>query len=141
MSIYADTSVFFSLYVPDIHSAEAHRSIEQHQMKWLTPLHEAEWVHALYQHVFTRQISAKEATLAEQAFLSHKAMGVWRVVPLPDVLFPTCIDLARRYAARLGMRTLDTLHVAAALEFSAERFWTFDERQAKLARAAGLKLV
>jgi predicted nucleic acid-binding protein len=35
--------------------------------------------------------------------------------------------------------TLDTLHVASALELGAERFWTFDERQAKLARAVGLK--
>jgi predicted nucleic acid-binding protein len=41
--------------------------------------------------------------------------------------------------ARLGNRTLDTLHVASALELKAERFWTFDDRQAKLARAAGLR--
>jgi len=48
-------------------------------------------------------------------------------------------DLGRRYAARLGNRTLDTLHVASALELKERSFWTFDERQAKLARAAGLK--
>ncbi len=36
------------------------------------------------------------------------------------------------------MTTLDTLHVASALELGAERFWTFDEQQAKLAKAAGL---
>jgi predicted nucleic acid-binding protein len=37
------------------------------------------------------------------------------------------------------MRTLDSLHVASALLLKAERFWTFDERQAKLAKAEGLK--
>ena len=37
------------------------------------------------------------------------------------------------------MRILDTLHVACAIELKAERFWTFDERQRKLAKAAGLK--
>jgi len=37
------------------------------------------------------------------------------------------------------VRTLDSLHVACALELKAERFWTFDERQAKLARVEGLK--
>jgi predicted nucleic acid-binding protein len=35
------------------------------------------------------------------------------------------------------MRTLDTLQVAGALELKAERFWTFDGRQAKLAKAQG----
>jgi hypothetical protein len=30
--------------------------------------------------------------------------------------------------------------VAAALELKAQQFWTFDERQAKLAKAAGLKV-
>ncbi len=45
----------------------------------------------------------------------------------------------QRHAARLGVRTLDTLHVASALELKAEHFWTFDGRQAKLALAAGLK--
>jgi hypothetical protein len=28
---------------------------------------------------------------------------------------------------------------ACALEFKVERFWTFDERQAKLAKAQGMK--
>jgi hypothetical protein len=44
-------------------------------------------------------------------------------------------------AARLGMRTLDTLDVASALELKAESFWSFDQRQAKLAEAAGLKIL
>jgi predicted nucleic acid-binding protein len=39
------------------------------------------------------------------------------------------------------VRTLDSLHVACALQLKAEQFWTFDERQAKLAKAEGLKAV
>jgi hypothetical protein len=34
--------------------------------------------------------------------------------------------------------TVDTLHVAAALELRADGFWTFDEGQAGMAKAAGL---
>ena len=49
-----------------------------------------------------------------------------------------CVDLARRYGPTLGVRTLDSLHVACALELGADKFWTFDERQAKLAEAVGL---
>lgn len=60
--------------------------------------------------------------------------------PLPEVLFEKAAEIARAHVAQTGTRTLDTLHVAAALELKAERFWTFDDRQAKLAKAVGLKL-
>jgi predicted nucleic acid-binding protein len=60
-------------------------------------------------------------------------------VAIPDNAFEICAELGRRYASRLWMRTLDTLHVACALELKAERFWTLDERQKKLAKAQGLK--
>jgi predicted nucleic acid-binding protein len=64
---------------------------------------------------------------------------VWVEVSFPELAFEVCTQLARRHAARLGCRTLDALHVACALELKAKRFWTFDERQAELARAAGLR--
>jgi predicted nucleic acid-binding protein len=51
----------------------------------------------------------------------------------------TSIALARKYGPSIGVRTLDSLHVACALELKAQRFWTFDERQARLAKAVGLK--
>jgi len=72
-------------------------------------------------------------------FVSDEATNLWREVPLPENAFELCADLARRYGPKLGMRTLDTLHVACALDLKAERFWTFDERQAKLAKAQGMK--
>ncbi len=70
----------------------------------------------------------------------HKASGRWRPIAVPDHAFDLCADLARRYGSKLGVRTLDSLHVACALELKAERFWTFDERQGKLAKAEGLKI-
>jgi predicted nucleic acid-binding protein len=72
-------------------------------------------------------------------FASDEAANLWSETPLPENAFELCADLARRYGAKLGMRTLDTLHVACALELKVGRFWTFDERQAKLAKAVGLK--
>jgi len=60
-------------------------------------------------------------------------------IALPESAFDVCAQLARRHGARLGLRTLDTLHVASALELKAERFWTFDERQKKLAADRGPK--
>ena len=58
---------------------------------------------------------------------------------MPEMSFETCVRLAQQHGTRLAPTTLDTLHVASALELGAERFWTFDERQRKLARAVGLK--
>jgi predicted nucleic acid-binding protein len=85
-------------------------------------------------------MSAREAQRVYRDFENDRRNSVWAEVDLPDAAFELCIELARRHAARLGARTLDSLHVAAGLELGAEHFWTFDERQAKLAEAVGLKL-
>jgi len=69
----------------------------------------------------------------------HKESGRWLLVPMPENAFTVCVTLALKHGATLGMRTLDSLHVACALELKADRFWTYDERQAKLAKALGLK--
>jgi predicted nucleic acid-binding protein len=69
----------------------------------------------------------------------HRSAGQWLSIALPENAFDLCAELAHRYGPKLGVRTLDSLHIACAIELRAERFWTFDERQAKLAKAEGLK--
>jgi predicted nucleic acid-binding protein len=59
---------------------------------------------------------------------------------MAESAFETAIELAQMYVPRLGTRTLDTLHVACALELGAKEFWTFDQRQERLAKAAGLAI-
>jgi predicted nucleic acid-binding protein len=139
-TIYADTSFFVSLYLTDRHTAEVERRLRARPSLWMTPLHVAEWAHAIEQHVFRKAISRTEADRLLQRFHEHRAQNLWREAPLPDRAFEVCAELAHRYAARLGVRTLDTLHVASALELKVEHFWTFDARQAKLALAAGLTM-
>jgi predicted nucleic acid-binding protein len=60
---------------------------------------------------------------------------LWRAV------LKRAADLSRQHTPKLGTRSLDVLHVAGALELGMKRFVTFDERQGRLATAAGLKLV
>ncbi|HEV2177535.1 MAG TPA: type II toxin-antitoxin system VapC family toxin [Terriglobia bacterium] len=139
MSIYADTSFLVSLYIPDENSAEAEHRMASNPSAWLTPLHVAEWTHAVEQQVFRKVATREEADLVHERFKQHRESRLWKEVALPESAFDLCAELARRHAARLGVRTLDTLHVASALALAADRFWTFDERQEKLARAAGLK--
>lgn len=50
-------------------------------------------------------------------------------------------DISRKHTPTLGCRSLDVLHVASAVELNLRHFVTFDQRQQKLARAVGLKLI
>ncbi|HZW80881.1 MAG TPA: type II toxin-antitoxin system VapC family toxin [Candidatus Deferrimicrobiaceae bacterium] len=139
MSIYLDTSFLVSLYLSDRHSPEARHRIQSAPPLWLSPLHSAEWAHSIGQHIFRKELSPSEAQRMNARMEEHVSAGRWVLVPMPENAFELCAELARRYGPKLGMKTLDTLHVACALELKAERFWTFDDRQAKLAKAAGLK--
>jgi len=128
-----------SVYVSDRHSSATDQRMASRPRIWLTPFHSAEWIHAVERQVFQKHLSRHEAQQIYAEFEADRKSGVWIEVALPESAFAVCYDLGRRYAARLGNQTLDTLHVASALELKARSFWTFDERQAKLARAAGLK--
>jgi predicted nucleic acid-binding protein len=140
LRVYADTSVFVSFYVNDAHSNEARRRIAQPTALLLTPLHRAEWANAIGQHVFRRLISSGEAEAFSIALAKDRKVGLWLEAGIPESAFEISVRLADQYTSRLGTRTLDTLHVASALELGATEFWTFDERQAKLAKAVGLKV-
>lgn len=48
--------------------------------------------------------------------------------------------LSAQHSEKIGTRSLDIMHVAAALVLGAQTFLTFEKRQASLARAAGLKV-
>lgn len=50
-------------------------------------------------------------------------------------------ELSHRHTPRYGTRSADVLHIACALELKLRRFITFDDRQRKLATAAGLKVI
>ena len=104
----------------------------------MTPLHRVEWNHAIVQHAVRRVISPEEAAKVYSAFEANRKSNSWEEASIPDAAYETAVELARKHGPQMGMKTLDTLHVACALELGAREFWTFDERQAKLAKAAGL---
>jgi predicted nucleic acid-binding protein len=107
---------------------------------WFTPLLATECSHAIAKQVFYRKISQAEADIVFGTLKRDRADGLWLETAIPENAFDLCAELGRRHGPKLGMRTLDTLHVACALELKAERFWTFDERQAKLAKSQGMKI-
>jgi predicted nucleic acid-binding protein len=139
LTIYADTSFFVSVYVKDHHSATADKLLNSDPRVWFTPLHFAEWSHAVSQQVFRGHMSPQEVDQVHRQLETDRAAGFWVAAAMPENAFELCAELGRRHGPKLGVRALDSLHVACALELKAERFWTFDERQAKLAKAEGLK--
>ncbi len=68
-----------------------------------------------------------------QSGFLHAPLFVW------DRVFARARDLSMLHTPRLGLRALDILQVAIALEVNAKRFLTFDVRQRNLAEAAGLR--
>jgi predicted nucleic acid-binding protein len=140
LTIYADSSFFVSLHLADRHSQKAWQRMSRHPAVWLTPLNRAEIAHAAYLHVFWKKATLKEVKSALTILDRDCDAGVWHQVDFPVATFARSIELTRKYGPTLGVRTLDSLHVACALELKAERFWTFDERQARLAEAVGLDM-
>lgn len=133
-----DTSFLVSIYVTDRHSPDARLRISSVSPPRLTELHQAEWAHAIAQHIFRGQLSPGAAQQVEKLFEQDRAEGIWLSAQIGENAFDVCANLGRRYGPKLGVRTLDSLHVASALELNATRFWTFDDRQLKLAKAVGL---
>jgi predicted nucleic acid-binding protein len=140
LSVYADSSFLVSSYVLDGHTPEAVRRLSDRPRIWFTPFHEVEISNAVAQQVFRGILAAERATQVYQDISRDCATGVWMLTGFPEEAFTKGAALARTHVATLGTRTLDSLHVASALELKAEQFWTFDDRQAKLAKAAGLKV-
>lgn len=138
MNVCVDTSFLASLYTAEVHSFEARQRMERKPLVLVTPLNRAEMAHAFYSQVFRSKISVAEAKLAWLTFVKDCTKQIWTLVDSPETQWEASIQLGRRYGPTIGVRTLDTLHVACALELRANRFWTFDERQAKLAEAVGL---
>lgn len=140
MTTYVDTSFLASLYLGDSHSRIADERLQNLTECFLTTLHRAEWFHAIAQHIFRGIMTESKARELHLLFEQDTKTGPWREVGFPEQAFEVCADLARRYGPKFGIRTLDSLHVACALELKAERFWTFDERQARVAKAVGLTI-
>ncbi len=139
MNIYADSSFVVSLYLPDEHTPKVERLMRENPRLFLTPLHRAEWAHAIAFQIFQHRISAAESNGLYKLFEKDRRAGAWLETAVPETSFDLAVDLARQHASEIACRTLDTLHVATALELQADDFWTFDQRQAKLAKAVGLK--
>jgi hypothetical protein len=107
----------------------------------LTHLHRVELSAAWHLKAFRRELDRATVARALDDLESDVEAGVW-APPAYDLVevHARAESLARDHAPTLGTRTLDILHVAAAVLLGAPHFVTGDRRQAALARAAGLEV-
>lgn len=141
MNAYLDTSFLASLYVLDRHSARAARLLPPAAIPLLTPLVELELENAIQLRVFRRELTAAQARAAQTAFQQDLTDEVYAVQAVPPAAYHKAKQLARKYSATLGTRSLDILHFAAAVTLGADTLFTFDENQRKLAGSEGLRCI
>ena len=139
--IYLDSSLLVSLYCLDANSAAAAAALQVAKAQLLmTTLGELETFNAFGLRLFRGEISSSQADSARQSFEKDLRDGVFLLRELPEPAFERARQLSRELTHKLGTRTADLLHVAAAVELKATGFFSFDLQQRKMAQAAGLKL-
>jgi predicted nucleic acid-binding protein len=141
LKIYADASFLISLYSPDVNSAIAGQTMQASVgERYVTVFGELEVVNALHLRVFRKELSGPQVQSSLSDFEKDMRDGIFLLRPLPEQVFERAGQLSRQTTARLGTRTADLLHVAAALELAVDYLYSFDQQQRKLARAVGLKV-
>ena len=141
MRVYIDTSFLISLYSPDANSISAVQMVQAaNNVHLVSTFTELEGVNALALRVFRKEISPAQAKSSFRDFERDLRHSVFQLVRLPDEAFQRAQQISRRTTARLGTRTADLLHVAAALELSVDYLYSFDHQQRKLAKALQLKV-
>lgn len=141
MAIYLDTSLVVSLYTIDKNSQAATAAIAScSEPPILTTLCQVEVINAFGLQQFRGEVSPERGNFAFESFEDDLRSGVYRVLALPEQTFRQAGLVARKHTPQLGIRSMDLLHVAAALELGAEDFFSFDVQQRRLAQAVGLKV-
>jgi predicted nucleic acid-binding protein len=148
MTDYPDTSFLCAVYRKQDNTAEA----LAYQRRMTAPLCVStllvfEFRQAIRLQVWLHSQDKKKGYSQNEAdqmltdWESDIAAGHVTIVPTDaDAVLRMAEHLSETHTALTGNRTLDILHIATAKHLSAKNFLSFDARQQKLAKAAGLKI-
>jgi|SRR6516164_2225495 len=139
--IYCDTSFLLALYVQrDFFNPQALKVAA----KFTDPipytlLGELELLNGVHRILAARIVSRSERDTILRQISRDEAEGFFVRRPMNQAEhFAKARELSRRHTPTLSCRSLDILHVAAALLAGATGFASFDSKQRVLADAAGL---
>src|SRR5436190_14692354 len=140
MDAYFDSAVIVKLYVQEITSPDAIGLVGAYAPPYmLTQWQALEVKNAIRLKAFRAEITAAEMNQSIAAFEQDMATGRWqRPAYTAAAVEQKANELSAGHSAVLGCRTLDVIHVAAALVLGAKEFVTFDGRQGALAIQVGV---
>jgi hypothetical protein len=142
MTGFADTGFIISLYLEESTSKAADKALTGWSEPLpLTPLITLEFRNALNLAIPRGRISEAERDEIWRRFQGHIAAGTFVEMAIPSAeLHAAARRLSDRHTPMLATRSLDLLHVAAAVSLGATVFYSFDERQRKAAAGEGLEV-
>ena len=145
MSAYADTSFLLSYFGQDVNTPVAHGYAggwtEPPRIAW-TLFGELEFNNAARALIFAGKLDQKRLRAMRLRVREDLRGGVLAVRALPAYRHYEMAEIiSLAHTARLGARTLDLLHVAAARVLGARELLSFDGRQRQLATKCGLRVL
>jgi len=140
---YIDTGILVKSYVREPDTPKAIAILEAAgDPQVFSHFHEIEIPNAIRLKRFRGEITKEEEAAAVQIFRDDIKAGR---MEKPDYdlaeVFRRAEKLSAKHSGDMGTRSLDLLHIAAALEAGCTVFASFDERQRKCAALAGLKVI
>ncbi len=143
MGVYIDTGILVKLYVKEPNSLQAIALATGFPTPLaLTPFQELEIRNAVRLKQSRGELTELEARAALADFETDIAAQRYKR-PACDLssVFARAELLSAAHAVSTKCRSLDTLHVAAALETGMREFVSLDMRQRAMAQAAGLRVL
>jgi predicted nucleic acid-binding protein len=145
VSSFAECSFLFALYFPYEEAAHASDYIEgSAEVVSLTRLVIYEFHQAVWLAVFRREHGDQNAIDRDEAYSGLAAFeiglerGMFKIERTDlDALLDEAFRLAHDYTLREGIRSMDTLHLAAAKLLGCTEFLTFDKLQRRVAELEG----
>ena len=138
---YADSGFVVSLYLTtEGTSAQARKEVKRASKPiLLSPLSLLETRNALNFGINRGEITGEQRDAVISEIDAQIEKGFFRLVDASQTsIYAKAQELSNKHTPTTATRSLDLMHLAAALLTEARTFLTFDKRQAKAASAEGL---
>jgi uncharacterized protein len=134
LNVFFDSSALAKRYVEEPGSDRVQEILESASSLTISVLVIPEIISALCRRRRERKLSREQYGSAKKAFFAD--IEDMSVVNLTDQVISRSIDILEKWP----LRSSDSLHIAAAAEWSTQLFVSADERQCAAARGHGLQV-